>query len=352
METKIKIQATYFAAISTALFFPLFASAHENYVLTKSQINADLAFAGPKVFSALRDRGNLEVALAVGIGSLIAIVVYFLFQQSRAGQIFDQKIKKLEGLGHVVLRVALAASLIFSAYTNAYLGPEIPLASLPWAYIIKPALYILGLLMLFGLWSEVVGAASLVILLLATWVYKDYMLTYFNYLGEFIALLLYGSRTFSLDRLIYKLKQWAERHRDYELALIRITYGISIMYPAIIFKLLHPQVIVDIVNRYHLNQFHWLFPHDPLLIALGSGLAQVAVGICLIVGFETRINTFITFSLMTLSVIFFKESVWPHFILLALALYLLINNGGNFSLDYYLLKNKEKLKAKLLHRIA
>lgn len=334
------------------LLSPLMVSAHENYVLTKAQINADMAYKGLNVFSSLKDWGNLQVALAVGIGSLIAMILYFLFQQSRAGQVFDQTLKKAEGFGHVVLRFALGASFIFSAYTNSYLGPEISLQTLPIAAIIKPALYILGALMILGLWSEIVGAASLIILLMATWVYKDYMLTYFNYLGEFIALLLYGSRIFSLDKIIYKTKEWSEKYKDYELALIRITYGISIMYPAIIYKLLHPEVIIDIVNRYHINQFHWLFPHDPLLIALGTGMAQVAVGICLILGFETRVNTFITFSLMALSVLFFKETVWPHFILLALALYLLINNGGNFSLDHYLLTKKETIKAKLLRRVA
>src|SRR5690348_15857009 len=126
----------------------------------------------------------------------------------------------------------------------------------------------------------------------------------------------WGSRTFSLDKLIFKTKIWAEKYRDYEVELSRITYGVSVIYPAVTFKLLHPEVIIDIVNKYNLTQFHWLFPRDPLLVSLGSGLAQVVVGLCLILGFETRLNTLITFVLMSLSVIFFKEAVWPHYILL------------------------------------
>src|SRR5258708_9555028 len=102
------------------------------------------------------------------------------------------------------------------------------------------------------------------------------------------------------------------------------------MYPAITYKLLHPEVIIDIATRYNLMQFPWLFPRDPLLIALGSGMAQVVVGFFLILGFQTRLNTLITFCLMFMSVIFFKEAVWPHIVLLALALYLFINNGGDW----------------------
>lgn len=334
----MKLKQIFFGILLTLAFLPSLAFAHENYVLTKPEISADLAVTGINVFSPLKDPADLPVAVAVALGSLIAIALYFWFQNSLAGRILDAWLKRLEPFGHIVLRTALALSLLASAQFNVFLGPEIPLTSIPFAFILKPALYILGTLMLLGLWSEFTGAASLIILLLATWVYKDYMATYFNYLGEFLALLLFGSRTFSLDKLIYKTKEWAEKKHDWEIFLIRVTYGVSIMYPAITYKLIHPEVIIDIVNRYHLTQFHWLFPHDPLLISLGSGLAQIAVGLCLIFGFETRLNTLVTFILMMLSVLFFKETVWPHFILLALALYLMINNGGKIGLDDWLHK--------------
>ena len=208
--------------------------------------------------------------------------------------------------------------------------------SLPLSGIIhyEYLLYILGVMLLVGLYTEVTAAVSLVILIGASFIYKDYTLTYFNYFGEFIALMFFGSRIFSVDRVLRGAKsKWAARRKDIEIAIIRITYGISILYPAISIKLLHPRVVVTIVNQYHLNQFHWLFPHDPLLISLGGGLAQVLLGIFLIIGFQTRLATFITFVLMTMSVIFFKEAVWPHYILLALALYLMINNGGELGVD-------------------
>lgn len=334
------------------VYVPMTVFAHENYVLTKNEINTDLAVTNVNVWSSLTDRGNLNVALAVAVGSAVGIIFYFLFQMSAAGEAFDARLQKLEPFGHVILRVALAASLLASAHFSSFLGPEIPLNSIFLGTFIKFALYILGVMMLFGLWSEITGVLSLIILLLATWVYKDYMVTYFNYFGEFIALIFFGSRVFSLDKLIYGAKKLSAKWHDYEVALIRITYGVSIMYPAITYKLLHPAVIVDIVNMYHINKFHWLFPHDPLLISLGTGLAQVAVGICLIFGFETRLNSFVTFVLLMMSVLFFKEAVWPHYVLLALCLYLIINNGGKWSLDEYFKNHKIQLKSVFLKRLA
>ena len=351
LKTKFFRLGLPLAAALTTYLAPTISSAHEQYVLTKNQINFDIAYHGPSVFTALENWDNLKVALAAGLGSLLAIILYFFFYHSAIGQRFDYLVQKLNPFGEIVLRVALGASLIASAHFSAFLGPEIPLTSIPLGIILKPALYILGGLLIAGLFSEAVGLVSLIILLLATWVYKSYMISYFNYLGEFIALIIFGSRTFSLDKLIFNAKTAVEKFHDLETALIRVTYGVSIMYPAIVYKLIHPEVIIDIVARYDLNKFHWLFPHDPLLISLGGGLSQVAIGICLIFGFETRLNTLVTFVLMTMSVLFFKEAVWPHWVLLALALYLMINNGGKWSLDSYIQNNKEKLKAKLFRHV-
>lgn len=327
-------------------FFIHTAKAHENYVLTQEQINEGMRNWNYDPFTALNNSQNFKIALFVALGTLIGMALYFIFQHSQLGRRFDAWIRKGEPFGDVILRVALALSFIASAYYVAYLGPEIHLSTLP---LLSPAvwqavLYILGFLLLFGLFSRFVGIVSMVIFLIACFVYKDYMVTYFNYFGEFLALILFGTFVFALDRFIFKGER--KENRNLEIALIRITYGISILYPAISIKILHPKIIIDIVNQYNLTQFHWLFPNDPLLISLGTGLAQIVVGIAIALGFQTRINTMITFGLMFLSVIFFKEAVWPHIILLALALYLMINNGGDWTLDNKIGKWLDRVRQK------
>ena len=243
----------------------------------------------------------------------------------------------------MVLRVALAASFLASAYFNAFLGPEIPLSSLPAGTWFAPLLFILGIFLLLGLFTEIVSMLGLLLLGIATYVNGEYMLTYFNYFGVFVALLLFGSRIFSLDQYITKTTAFVKKYRKWELPIIRITYGISVLYPAIVIKILHPSIIVEIVEKYHLSDIHWLFPADPLLISLGTGLAQILIGLCIIFGFETRLNSFLTFILYALSILFFKEAVWPHYILLALALYLTINDGGEWSIDNWIERKKTQM---------
>jgi uncharacterized membrane protein YphA (DoxX/SURF4 family) len=227
------------------------------------------------------------------------------------------------------------------------MGPEIPITSLPFHTLLIPLMYISGLLLFFGIFTRVAAGIGFFILLLSTMVYGDYILTYFNYYGEYLALLIWGSYSFSLDNVFFGISQLVKKYKNIELFLIRVTYGISVMYPAITIKFLHPAVIEDIAVRYHLNQIHWLFPSDPLLISLGTGMAQVVVGLMIIFGFQTRLASTITFFLYGLSVLYFKEAVWPHLILLALALYLVINNGGKITIDqwvYTTFFEKKRLK--------
>ncbi len=295
------------------------------------------------VFSALNNPENLKIVFFVVLGSLIGMIIYFFFQKSKPGVTLDENLKKLEPFGMFILRIALGVSFIYSAFTNSYLGPEIPTPSIVFGNIIHYSLYILGTLLILGLFNNLTGFLSLIIIIIATLTYKDYMMTYFNYFGEFIALMLFGTRFLSFDAFLPDIVgKITAGLKKFEIPIIRITYGVSILYPSISIKILHPIIIIQIVNQYHLNQIHWLFPQDPLLISLGTGLAQIAVGLFIIVGFETRMASLITFLLYLMSILYFKEVVWPHYILLALALYLVINNGGKYTLDSLFIKKWKK----------
>jgi len=310
--------------------------AHEQYVLTQKQLDEGFAASGINVLSALDNPENLKIAFFVGLGIIALGIFYFFFQYSKIGKKLDKLLLAMDPVGHVFLRIALAASLIMSARLYSYMGPEIPAVSLRLGSFFIPAMYVIGVLILFGVFTRVASLAGLLILIAATLVYGEYIITYLNYYGEYIALIVFGSYVLSFDNKLFGISKLLKRYKDVELLIIRVTYGISVLYPAITIKFLHPKIIVDIANQYHLSEVKWLFPQDPLLISLGTGMAQVLVGLMIIVGFETRLASFVTFFLYFLSVIYFKEAVWPHYVLLALAAYLVFNNGGKYGLDHWI----------------
>lgn len=312
------------------------AFAHEQYVLTTQQINSGFADKTTNVWDALKNPANVKIALLVGIGITIVGALFFFFQYSKFGKTLDQKLNKFENIGHFLIRVSLGLSLLASAYFHSFLGPEIPVTSLFLGNLLIQLMYLLGFLLLLGLFTRITALLGLALLFLATFVYKDYMVTYFNYYGEYLALIVFGSYFLAVDKLLFGVSKLIGKYKDVEVLILRVTYGISVMYPAITIKLLHPAVIVQIYNQYHMGRIWWLFPPDALLTSLGTGLAQILVGVLIIFGFETRLAAFATFLLYLGSIVFFQEAVWPHIVLLALAFYFVINNGGKITFDNFI----------------
>jgi len=169
------------------------------------------------------------------------------------------------------------------------------------------------------------------------------MVTYLNYLGEFAVLLLFGMRRWSIDRYIFgKLKRF-KKFEKYGPVIIRICYGIGLIFAAVTVKFLHPSLTLEIINNYNLLQFHWLFPNDALLVVLGAAIAETAIGLLIVIGFETRITILVLLFYLTLSLIYFREAVWPHFILYGISLNLLVQ-PETFTFDN-LFFGKRKKKA-------
>ncbi len=335
LKKKNVLLTGYLPLIFVAFFllFPTTAFAHEQYVLTKHQLGSGFADKSTNVLKALETPGNLIIALFVGIGILSVVAFYFFFQYSKLGKLLNQKLYKLENIGHFLIRISLAVSLLASAYFHAFLGPELPVTSIFLGNLLIPIMYALGFLLLFGLFTRITSLLGILILVVATFVYRDYMITYFNYYGEYLALIIFGSYFLSIDNKLFGISKFIRKYKDLEILILRVTYGLSVMYPAITIKLLHPAIIVEIYNQYHLDRVWWLFPQDALLTSLGTGLAQILVGVFIIIGFETRLAAFVTFLLYFGSVVYFQEAVWPHVVLLALAFYFVINNGGKFTID-------------------
>lgn len=341
-----------FLAIFIGLIFSLSIKtnslAHEQYVLTQEQLDKGFLNNSYNVVDSLRSPENLLIGSIVLIGFAVILTLNFFFQYSKAGKIIDNKLKKLEMLGHFLIRISLAISLLASAFYNSYLGPEIPIISLKFPALTVPALYIIGMLLLLGLFTRLASFIGILILIAATIYYGDYMVTYFNYFGEYLALLFFGSYYLSLDNKFFGIPKIIQRFKNWELLLIRVAFGITLLYPAITITLLHPAVFIEIYSKYELGKIWWLFSPDALFASLGIGLLQFFVGLMVITGFQTRLASLVTFFLYLGSILFFKEVVWPHMVLLALALYFVINDGGNYTINrliekrYFMKKSKKK----------
>lgn len=324
-----------FLALVGLWVLPAAALAHEVYVLPPQQLAAGYADTSTHLLAALRDPGNLNFSLAAGGAVLLALFLYFWFFHTRRGRLIDLELKSLDRLAPLVIRLAIAASLFFSAFTGSFLGPELSVSALPYGEAVRVLLYALSGMIFLGVYTEAAALAGIVLYTFAFAYFGAYMFTYLNYLGELVVLFLFGSRFLSGDFLLKGALARFKNFRQYENTIVRIGFGLALIYTTVSVKILHPALTLQVVNNYRLTQFYWLFPHDPLLLVLGAAAAELAIGLFILFGWETRLTVLVFLFYLTLSVVYFKEAVWPHFMLYGLAISLFLNDGGRLTLDNY-----------------
>ncbi len=325
------------------LSMPMAVSAHEAYVLDQAFFWYELG----KPFDlhsmdALKSPHNLEVAIVIAFGILAALVLNFFFRKSRIGQSVSKSFERFSPYGPLFVRVAIALAFFYSAMSKSFLGPELPIGSMPYAELLRLGLFAISAMIALGFLAEVAALAAFIIFTLGFFVFGSYLITYLNYLGEIVVLLLFGIRRWSLDGFIFGPKKFLKRFEKYEPTILRIFYGAALIYAAITVKLLHPSLTVEVVNHWNLTQFYWLFPSDPLLVTFGAGLAECAIGLFIILGFEMRLTVLISLFYITLSLLFFRELVWPHLMLYGISFSLLVR-PEIFTLDHLLFDRRVKL---------
>ena len=334
--------ATLALAVS-ALFLPSLASAHEAYVLPQDFFWKGIhAPIDPKALAALHNPEDVVLMFEITAAVLLLIFLNFLFRRSRLGARVNHALERLAPVGPFVIRVAVAAAFVLGAKQWEFLGPELSLYKMPFPALLHVGLYAAAGLILLGLFTEVAAAIGFAILALAFATFGAYIGTYLNYVGELVALMLFGMRHHSFDRLILgPLKGWRAKYEKYGHAIVRICYGLALIYAGVTVKFLHPDLTLRVIQDWHLAQFHWLFPSDPLLIVLGGGLAEAAIGFFILIGFEVRMTVLISLFYITLSLLYFRELVWPHILLYGISINLLVQ-PETFTLDHLLFSKKRK----------
>ncbi len=323
------------AALMTMLFLFMApgASAHEAYVLTARQFDAGLQTFAKNPFAPLVDPAHLATFLWTALAVLVSYILVFLWSASKPAEILDRVVRKAKVVGPLIIRAAISASFIYAAMSNAILGPELSLTLVPYGIVIRFLLFLVGFMVLFGVLIEVAALIALALFVYVTFTFGVYMVTYANYFGEIIVLLLFGSRYLSFDRWVLGKDLWVkglERFKWLETPIVRILYGVALLYAGYTIKFLHQQLTIDVYNEYHLVNF---FHATAAYIAAGAGVAEMLIGLFIIIGFAMRWTVIVSLVFITLSILYFRELLWPHLMLYGISFSLLINSGDRWTLD-------------------
>lgn len=320
-------------AVSPFLFSAHVVSAHEAYVLTASEFKAGLESYTRYPFAPLFDAAHIKTFLLTALAVIFSYILVFIWSASRLSQALDGIIKKAKIAGPLIIRLAISASFLYAAMSNSVLGPELPLSMVPYGMVVRFLLFLTGLMVLFGVLVELAAFIALIVFIFVTFTFGVYMVTYANYFGEIIVLLLFGSRYLSFDGWIFGKKllvEKLERFKWLETPIVRVLYGVALIYAGYTIKFVHQGLTVNVYNEYHLVNF---FHAAASYIAAGAGVAEISIGLFIILGFAMRWTVLISLVFITLSILYFRELLWPHFMLYGISLSLLINSGDRLTLD-------------------
>lgn len=318
------------------LFVTKFAFAHEAYVLTRSEFDRGLMQTTPNAFAPLVNPAYIGVSAVITFCVVLSYLLIILWSTTSWSQLLDTIVRKAQLVGPLIIRMAISASFFYAAQANSVLGPEVTLNSVPYGWVVRFLLYLVAVMVFFGFFTEIAGLIGLGIFLYITKFYGVYMITYLNYLGELCILFLFGSRFISFDRYFFGQKHWykkIEKLRKFETPIIRVMYGLALLYAGYNIKFLHQSLTVEVYNQYHLKDF---FHADASFIAAGAGLSELAIGLFIVIGFAMRWTLLISLVFITLSLLYFHELIWPHLMLYGISFSLLINSGDFLTVDHYM----------------
>ena len=301
----------------------------------------------PDAFAPLLDSSHFAIFFLISTLVVFAYTLTILFSTTSLAGKFDKKIKKANKLGPYIIRLAISASFFYAALSNCVFGPELSLNVFSIGWLIRFLLFIIALMIFFGVYVEIAALIGIIIFITLCFHFGLYMVTYANYLGELIVLFMFGSRVLSFDKLFFGNKLFIsafEKYQDLEIPLVRILYGIALLYAGYTIKFQHQSLSILVYNEYHLQNF---FHASAKFIAAGAGLSEILIGFFIIIGFSQRLTILISLVFITLSVLYFKELIWPHLMLYGISFSLLINSADKFTLENYLIPKLRLLRKRI-----
>lgn len=336
--------------VALPLAAPLIASAHEVYVLTPAQVTQAIGTPSFDMLAIIQN--NLgEFTFWAFITILVIFCVFFISIIRWLEHWIDPFFAKLRPYAPFVARVTVGLSFLAAAYYQANYGPELPIANTygPLSGLVTAVLVVIGFLTIFGLYARWAAFIALLMYAIAVWFHGWYMLTYINYLGEIIVLLVLGAHNWSLDNFLSKKKAAVKktngalaRLRGWlapkSFAILRVCFGISLIFASAYAKVIYNNLGLMTVVKYHLDAILGFEPH---FLVLGAAIIEILIGTFIILGIEIRFTALFFEFWLTLSLCFFGEVVWPHIILIGIPIALVMYGYDSNSVEGYFFRKKK-----------
>lgn len=341
------------SALVLATVTPALASAHEVYVLSPGQVTSALHAQPFNMLATIIGDLNQFIFWAFAAG-LTIFVVFFVSIIRPLEKALDPWLQSLRKYAAPVARVTIGLSFLAAAYYQATYGPELPITATFGAFsgLVTATLVVIGILISAGLYVRLSALVALALFAVATWHHGIYMLTYTNYFGEIILLLMLGAHHGATPHEAFRrahalstgVGRWfrtlARRFAPYSFFVLRVCFGVSLFYASLYAKIMHNQLALMVADLPlgHAHTLAYVFGFEPHFLVLGAGLVEILIASFFILGIEIRFTSLFLLFWLSLSLWYFGEVVWPHIILIGIPIAFIFYGYDKYSLEGWLMK--------------
>ena len=327
------------SALLSACALPLFAQAHEVYVLPREVFDQALALPAFSVSQTILQNLN-QFVLWGCIAIAVILVVFFVSTSRTLERLLDPLLAKLPRYAPFIGRVTIGLAFITAAQHQALFGPELPLAATfgNASGFVAALLVIIGAMFIAGVYVRTAALAALALFAIEISVHGVYMLTYTSYLGKLVLFLILGAHAVAFhsksdddQRVPAWLLQLKKQCTPYAFLTLRVAFGISLLYAALYAKVFHNTLALSVAYAY--PQIVSFFGFEPHFLVLGAAILEILIALFFILGVEIRFTSLFLLFWLFLSLWYFGEVVWPHIILIGTPLTFIFYGYDRYSLE-------------------
>ncbi|HUX80855.1 MAG TPA: DoxX family membrane protein [Candidatus Paceibacterota bacterium] len=329
---------TRIGILLTVSAVPVITSAHEVYVLTPAEIKYGLQTPS---FNELATIGSYFFQFTFwGLIAVVTIVVVFFISIIRPlERLLDPVLTRARRYAEPVARITIGLSFIAAAYYGATYGPELPILATFGAatFAIRLILVGIGVMLIANVYSEIAALIALALFIFSVYAHGMYMLTYANYFGDILLILVLGT--------------WSSRHlfskklAPYAFPFLRVCFGISLFYASLYAKILHNTLALQVASlplAGHATSISHVFGFDPHFLVLGAAIIEILIALFFILGIEIRFTALFLLFWLSLSLWYFGEVVWPHLILIGIPIAFMLYGYDTYSLEGRFFKRRDR----------
>lgn len=321
MTLLLKLVLITLVFLSGVMFFTEDTSGHIRYVLNQTEIAR--AQRQPRFPLPVEGVGAMMLSVFLAVAG-----VQFMGLYVNEWEIIKKIKARSSSVGYLaplILRVLTGVFLLMSGLSGRLLSPtfEIQLRTLTLPSLLQIAA---GSFLILGLLTEL-GAALLIVSLAISFSRLGvYALDFLVLLGVGLFLMLEDLGPWSVDSLVLRRRRpilaSIVKRKGLSLVILRVTFGISLIWLGLTEKLLAPELTAVAITKYNVPYF----PELELFVFL-FGIFEIVIGFHFLLGMFERLVSLIYLGLLVSAIQLFGETV-QHLPLFGVAIVFMMLGAG------------------------